>query len=139
MYSGIYPLEEADQSRTRPVPQAFVDMQHRRVLGVVVRVDAPHAELLRLGQRLELDGAGDATTAMVGVAARVPSPHVAADRRKAEIRQGYRLTAEKGDPPAVVGPVGRVEPLHEILESLGQHRKGGGDVLSRQGVQGMHG
>src|SRR5260370_9949551 len=131
MYLGFYPLHEADESWAAAVSELLINVQHRRVLGVVVGEDGRHAQLHRLRERLQLDSPGDATAPVVGVTARISRPHASTDGRKAKVRQGGGIIASDRDPQAVVRPVGRTEPLHEILEGLGNDRKGARYVLLR--------
>src|ERR1700682_5176336 len=112
MYLGFYPLYQADESRAPMVAEGFVDVKHRRILGVIAGEHARDIQLERLRQGLKLDGASETAAPELSVAAGEARPDIASDWRKAQKGPCHRTVAAVGDPEAVMGLVWTVYTLH---------------------------
>ena len=124
-----------DESRPAHVTEPLVDMEHRGVLGVVVRADHRHAELRGLGEGLQLYRPRNAAAAEVGVGGGVSGPHGPMDRWEPEVRHPDCVVAVEGDPEPVMRPVRRIEPILEVRVRLGNYRHRMRHVLNGDLVQ----
>src|SRR2546428_4547796 len=115
-------------ARDRPVAHRRIDVEDRRVPGVVPGADAIDAQADGLHERLALGRPCDAEPADGAGRGGVRRVHDPADGRIGQDREPHDPSLAARHPEAVLARVRRAEPLEVVLERFVQVRLGRGDV-----------